>query len=97
MAKFKNDQEREAARLRNKAFTANRRAKTSTDAARVWFYQNKDAAINASLEAGYAIVDSVDWSQQDPVIGITFIVGGHLHTKASCLNRGARHVVRASN
>ena len=27
------------------------------------------------------------------MIGITFIVGGHLHTKASCLNRGARHVV----
>lgn len=87
--------EQNIARLKRRAFDANRRAKATRDQARDAFYRTKDAAINALIRAGWAFVDSVDWSADDPIVGITFKDGGKLHTKLSALDlvafRNVRH------
>ena len=81
-------------RLKNRAFTANARAKASGGFARSDFYRQKDRAINTCLEAGFASVLAVDWSLPDPVIGIEFTCGGKLHIKLSCLTLGAMKALR---
>jgi hypothetical protein len=79
---------------KSRAFMANYRAKLNTDEAREAFYRLKDAAINVLLEADMAFVNSVDWSQVDPIFGIQFVDGGKLHTKLSCLSSEALRNVR---
>lgn len=86
--------EQTVVRLKNRAFTANARAKTSTGPVRSDFYRQKDRAINACLEAGLASVLTVDWSRPDAVIGIEFACGGKLHIKLSCLTLGAMKAFR---
>ena len=80
--------------MKNRAFSANVRAKLSTGQTRESFYRTKDAAINYLLETGMAFVDSVDWSVSDPTFGVEFIGGGKLHTKLSSLNSAALRSVR---
>ena|ERR1017187_310598 len=81
-------------RIKNRAFTANRRAKLSDDQNRETFYRTKHAAINYLLETGMAFVDSVDWSVADPTFGVEFVGGGKLHTRLSSLNSEALRSVR---
>jgi|HubBroStandDraft_1064217.scaffolds.fasta_scaffold90797_3 hypothetical protein len=93
---FNADVERDQniARLKQRAFSANRRAKVSKDQTREALYRTKDAAINALLTAGRAFVNGVDWSASDPTVGISFIGGGRLHTKLSALDLSAFRNVR---
>lgn len=80
--------------IKNRAFSANVRAKLSTGETRESCYRNKHAAINYLLEAGMAFVDSVDWSVPDPTFGVEFVGGGKLHTRLSSLNSAALRSVR---
>jgi len=80
--------------IKNRAFTANRRAKLSDDQNRETFYRTKHAAINYLLETGMAFVNSVDWSVPDPTFGVEFVGGGKLHTVLSSLNSAALRSVR---
>jgi hypothetical protein len=93
---FNADVERDQniARIKQRAFTANQRAKASKDQTREALYRNKDAAINELLKAGRAFVNGVDWSAPDPIIGISFRSGGRLHTKLSALDLSAFRSVR---
>jgi hypothetical protein len=81
-------------RLKQRAFSANHRAKRSNNQARESFYRTKATAINTLLKAGRAFVDGVDWSVPDPTVGIRFIGGGRLHTKLSALDLLAFRSVR---
>jgi hypothetical protein len=81
-------------KVKNRAFDANRRAKLSDHSRRDSVYREKDSAINYLLEAECAFVDSVDWSVPDPILGVTFVGGGRLHMKLSCLTSHALHSVR---
>jgi hypothetical protein len=82
------------ARLKTSAFAANQAAKASSGQVRAAHYRRKDAAINTLLREGYALVDEVDWSHEDPIIGVSFAEGGKLHTRASCLDSGALRSIR---
>jgi len=85
---------RDLLRLKQRAFAANLRAKTSEGSQREAFYRTKASAINYLLEAGFAFVNEVDWSRADAVIGITFAEGGRLHILLSDLSPGAFRVLR---
>jgi hypothetical protein len=80
--------------IKNRAFSANVRAKLSTGETRESCYRNKHAAISYLLAAGMAFVDSVDWSVPDPTFGVEFVGGGKLHTKLSGLSSAALRSVR---
>lgn len=80
--------------IKKRAFEANGQAKQSSGPDRDALYHEKDRAINFLLEAGYAFVNSVDWWADDPILGVTFVDGGCLHTKLSCLTRRALRSVR---
>jgi hypothetical protein len=80
--------------VKRRAFDTNGQAKQSNGPDRDALYREKGAAISFLLEAGYAFVDSVDWSAADPTLGVTFVDGGRLHTKLSCLTSRALHSVR---
>jgi hypothetical protein len=80
--------------IKNRAFSANDRAKLSTGETRESCYRNKHAAISYLLETGMAFVDSVDWSAADPTFGVEFAGGGKLHTKLSGLSSAALRTVR---
>jgi len=80
--------------LRNRAFEANDQAKVAAGPERETRYREKALAISYLLEAGCAFVNSVDWSQSDPTLGVTFIDGGRLHTKLSSLSSRALRCVR---
>ena len=80
--------------IKDRAFDAHREAKFSKGSQHDALYREKASAISFLLEAGYAFVNSVDWSAPDPVFGVTFVGGGKLHTRLSCLTGGALHSVR---
>src|ERR1035438_4446846 len=81
-------------RLKDCAFDSSHRAKESDGQARDVFYRHKHAAISALLVADCAVVDSIDWSPDDPTIGVRFAGGGALHTKMSELTLSAFRKVR---
>ena len=80
--------------IKNRAFSANVRAKLSTGETRESCYRNKHAAISYLLAAGMAFVDSVDWSVPDPTFGVEFVGGGKLHVKLSGMSSAALRSVR---
>ena len=85
---------RRAQHLKSLAFMANKRAKSSDGEARKEFYRLKHSAINRLLKTDAAFVDSVDWSDPDATIGVTFRSGGMLHMKLSALDLASFRSVR---
>jgi hypothetical protein len=87
---------RKITQLRQQAFTSSHRAKAeSIRELRVALYRRKDSAINALLKLGWAFVDEVDWGQDDPLIGISFLGGGRLHIPISRVDLLAFKELRA--
>jgi hypothetical protein len=83
-----------ASRIVDGACMENNQAKQSEGPEREAHYWAKDNAINLLLEHGYASVNAVDWSRNDPVLCVRFADGRQLHTKLSSLNLGAFRVLR---
>jgi hypothetical protein len=75
------------------AFTSNQRAKSSQGAERAAHYATKDRAICALIKKGAALIDSIDISPENPVIGVSFVGGGMLHITKSGLDKTARTIV----
>jgi len=71
-------------RLKNRGFVGNRIAKLVTGHSQRLCYQVKNAAISALVKHGAASLLSLEPSNSGPILGLTFVGGGRLHTKANC-------------
>jgi hypothetical protein len=85
---------RQVTQLKVVAFRSNRKAKASTGEERAKHYRRKNAAMNALLRLGCALVDETDWRSDDPVIGLRFAGGGKLHMRISGLDSDALLMLR---
>ena len=84
-------------RLKDRAFQANRLAKTVHGRERDACYQIKNKAISALFRYDAAFVNSVEerrYPLQDIEIGVSFAGGGELHTRPSLLDADAKRVVQ---
>ena len=81
------------AKLKDRAFLANRLSKTAFGSSRDACYKAKNKAISALIHHDAAFVNGLDLFRSEPEIGISFLDGGMLHTRPIFLDEAARVIV----